>query len=88
LGREQTLMKVCRAYYRLPIVAYITILLKIVEAKSRQEIKENMPYLIMASGWHGRLALSLGWGFGFNELMDLSQAVQVIWKSAQNASLR
>ncbi|KAL3421011.1 transcriptional regulatory protein [Phlyctema vagabunda] len=69
---------------RLPIAAYIMLLINILEVSKPQVTKDNMPYLIIANGWYGRLALSLDWDFGFTELMELSQVAQRIWTIAQN----
>lgn len=67
-----------RTNHRLFIVSYLTLVIDLLEAHEWDTINKNVSYLFIANGWFGRLALSLDWDFGFNELMDLSQVAQKV----------
>lgn len=66
-------------------VAYLIILIDLVEVSEWEVIRGRIPYVFLANGWFGRLALSVDWDFGFSELIELTHIAQGIWRSAQKA---
>ena len=63
------------------MIAYLIVLLDLIEARDLQKQKQSMSLLFLANSWFGMLELSEGGAVGFEDLLDLSHVAQSIWKA-------
>lgn len=68
-------------------MAYLTVLIPMIESQDWQTIKSNAPYLFIANGFFARLAVS-DWDSGFDKLIGLSHIAQKLMRLVQSSTLQ